>query len=148
MMFNRETEYALRALVHIQLQNYDDRRPGGKEIAQETGAPYYYTAKILQRLVRQGLLCSLKGKGGGFYFDKGKPDLMIRDLILAIEGEKKITGCVFGLTKCDEKHPCPFHDQYAPIREAMARLVSGESIQSVAKKYFLNTVNGSPDKVK
>lgn len=147
-MFNRETEYALRALVHIQLQNYAGKRPGVKEIAVETDAPYYFTAKILQRLVRMGLLCSLKGKGGGFYFNKAKPDLKIRDLIAAIEGEKKIKGCVFGLNKCDEKHPCPFHDQYAPIREAIARLVSSESIQSVARKYFLNTLGGSPHKVK
>jgi Rrf2 family protein len=134
-MFNRETEYALRALVHIQLQNFDGKRPGVKEIAVETDAPYYYTAKILQRLVRQGLLCSLKGKNGGFFFDKDKPDLRIRDLIVAIEGEKKIKGCVFGLKKCDENHPCPFHDQYAPIRDAVERLVSQESIQSISMKY-------------
>ena len=82
-MFNKETEYALRGLVYIQLQNLSDKKPGVAEIAKEIEAPHFYTAKILQRLVRNGFVESLKGKGGGFYFDKDKPDLPIKDLIIS-----------------------------------------------------------------
>ena len=66
-MFNKETEYALRGLVYIKLQNLQGRRPGTVEMAKEIEAPQFFTAKILQRLVRFGFLESLKGKGGGFY---------------------------------------------------------------------------------
>ena len=72
-MFNKETEYALRGLVYIKLQNLKGRRPGTYEVAKEIEAPPFYTAKILQRLVRFGFLRSLKGKGGGFFFDPDKP---------------------------------------------------------------------------
>ena len=50
-MFNKETEYALRGLVYIKLQNLKVRRPGTAEVAKEIGAPPFFTAKILQRLV-------------------------------------------------------------------------------------------------
>ena len=33
-MFNKETEYALRGLVYIMLQNMKNRRPGTAEIAK------------------------------------------------------------------------------------------------------------------
>ena len=80
-MFNKETEYALRGLVYIQMQNIKGFRPGIDEISREIEAPRFFTAKILQRLVRMGFVMSLKGKGGGFFFDKEKPELTIKELI-------------------------------------------------------------------
>ena len=135
-MFNKETEYALRGLVYIKLQNLKNRRPGTAEIAKEIEAPPFYIAKILQRIVRVGLLESLKGKGGGFFFDKNKPDLTLVKLITATEGEKSFSGCGFGLKHCDENNPCPLHEKYAPIRNSINKLVSEETVQSLAEKVY------------
>jgi len=134
-MFKKETEYALRGLVYIQLQNLNNRKPGVSEIAKEIDAPHFYTAKILQRLVKIGFVSSLKGKNGGFYFEKDKVDIPLKKIITATEGEKIFTECGFGLKKCDNINPCPLHNQYGPIREAINNLVSNETIQSLALKY-------------
>ena len=136
-MFYKETEYALRGLVYIQMQNSNGRRPGIVEIAKEIEAPQFYTAKILQRMVKLGLVSSLKGKGGGFYFKEGS-NVVLRDLIMQTEGSKTLIGCAFGLKHCDCENPCPLHNEYAPIRESINNLVSTETIQSLAKKYTLN----------
>jgi len=133
-MFNKETEYALRGLVYIQLQNFEGKRPGITEIAEQIDAPYFYTAKILQRLVRQGFIESQKGKGGGFYFDIKKPDLSLKQLILATQGDNLFCGCGFGLKQCDENNPCPLHNKYAEIRNALNKLVTEENVQSLAQK--------------
>jgi Rrf2 family protein len=133
-MFNKETEYALRGLVYIQLQNIKERRPGTAEVAREIEAPPFFTAKILQRLVRAGFVESVKGKGGGFYFDPAKPVVKLETLISAIEGNRSYSGCGFGLKHCDDINPCPLHDKYAPIRERTRRLVTSESVQSLAYK--------------
>ena len=133
-MFNKETEYALRGLVYIQLQNYKFRRPGTVEVAKEIDAPPFFTAKILQRLVRHGFLESIKGKGGGFFFDTEKADLPLVKLIEAIEGDRSFSGCGFGLRHCDINNPCPLHDKYAPIRDSIGKLVSEETVQSLAEK--------------
>jgi len=120
--------------VYIQIQNSLERRPGVAEIAEKITAPPSFTAKILQRLVRLGFVESLKGKGGGFYFDSQKPDLPIKDLIIATEGGRNFSGCGFGLKQCNDQNPCPLHYKYAPIREAINNLVSDETVQSLAKK--------------
>ncbi|KAF0202947.1 MAG: BadM/Rrf2 family transcriptional [Bacteroidetes bacterium] len=133
-MFNKETEYAIRGLVYIQLQNSEGKRPGMAEIAEQINAPHFYTAKILQRLVRQGFIESQKGKGGGFYFDPQKPDLSLKQLISATQGEDLFSGCGFGLKQCDENNPCPLHDKYALIRDALNKLVTEENIQTLAQK--------------
>ena len=136
-VFNKETEYALRGLVYIKLQNLSGRRPGTIEISQEIDAPQFYTAKILQRLVRLGFVESQKGKGGGFYFDTEKTNLSLKDLILATEGGKAIQGCGFGLKQCDENNPCPLHEKYAPIRDALNDLITEVDIQSLAQKILM-----------
>ena len=133
-MFKKETEYALRALAYIKLQNLKGRRPGIAEIATEIETPQSFTAKILQRMVKQGFVQSLKGINGGFYFDTAKEDLQLRKVIVFIEGDSLFSGCGFGLKHCDENNPCPLHFSYAPIRDAIEKLVTEETIQGLAEK--------------
>jgi Rrf2 family protein len=140
-MFNKETEYALRGLVYIKLQNLKDRRPGTAEVAKEIGAPHFFIAKILQRLVKAGFLESLKGKGGGFFFDATKPEVPLARIIAATEGDNTYSGCGFGLKQCSEDNPCPLHDKYAPIRDSINTLVTNETIQSLAEKVYLKEIN-------
>lgn len=139
-MFNKETEYALRGLVYIKSRNLLNRRPGIEEIAKEIDAPRFYIAKILQRLVREGFLESLKGKGGGFFFNPDKPELKLEDLIKATEGDRLFSGCGFGLKECSDENPCPLHEKYAPIRESILKLVSNDSVQSLAEKVMRNEI--------
>jgi len=140
-MFNKETEYALRGLIYIKLQNIRNRRPGTSEVSNEIGAPQFFTAKILQRLVRNGFLESVKGKGGGFYFDPEKPDLPLKNLIISTEGERSFSGCGIGLKNCDENNPCPLHEKYAPIRKTINEMVSEETVQSLAEKMHSQKLN-------
>lgn len=137
-MFKKETEYALRALVYIQLQNNAERRPGIAEIASEIETPQSFTAKILQRLVKQGFVQSLKGINGGFFFDPASEELPLKNVIVSIEGDSLFKGCGFGLKHCDENNPCPLHYDYAPIRDGINRLVTEQTIQGLAKKYSGN----------
>ena len=133
-MFKKETEYALRGLVYIQLQNHIGRKPGIAEIANEIDTPTSFTAKILQRLVRMRFIESVKGKNGGYYFSPDQKELSLKEVVMAIEGDRILTGCGFGLKQCDDENPCPLHNTFSSIRDAIENLLSGETIQSLAKK--------------
>jgi len=137
-MFNKETEYALRALIYIQLRNLESRRPGTIEIAHEIDAPQFYTGKILQRLVKMGMVKSQKGKGGGFFFNPDKPSLSLKEVINTIEGNKIFEGCAIGLRQCNDSSPCPLHDKYKAIRNAIEELITNETIQSIVIKISEN----------
>ena len=139
-MFKKETEYALRGLVYIQIQNQLGKNPGITEIASKIGTPPSFTAKILQRLVRIGFIESIKGKNGGYYFDSKSPELSLKKVVVAIEGDKIFSDCGFGLKHCDYENPCPLHEAYDPIRKAIDNLLSIETIQSQAKKDNTATV--------
>jgi Rrf2 family protein len=132
IMFKKETEYAMRALVYIQNCNLNQHRPGTAEISSETETPHPFIAKILHRLVKQHILESLKGKGGGFFLDPEQPALSLKTLIVLIEGDKIFTDCGFGMKQCNENHPCPLHVHYSLLRTELNNLVEHQTIQSLA----------------
>jgi len=133
-MLSKSTGYAIRALVFIQLQNWNDMRPGVIEIAREIEAPTAFTAKILHTLTSRKLLWSMKGRGGGFLFPDNESNLTLYDVILVIEGGSIFTACGFGLKNCSDTNPCPLHVDYLKIRDGLYNLVQKETIHSLAEK--------------
>lgn len=133
-MLAKGTEYAIRALVYIQLQNWKEKRPGVVEIAKEIEAPSAYSAKIFQTLSKHKLVNSMKGRGGGFFFDENQSDLTIYDVIHVMEGDDCFHKCGFGLRNCNNNNPCPMHDQYSIVRKTFYNIVKIETIESLSKK--------------
>ena len=135
-MLSKSTEYAIRALVYISLQNLTGRRPLITEISKEIESPQAFTAKILQILSRHRLVCSTKGRGGGFYFDDRNINISIYDVINVMEGDDLFYKCGFGLKNCDDNNPCPLHNRYKAVRDNYYRIVKEESIASLAKRIY------------
>jgi Rrf2 family protein len=133
-MLSKSTEYGIRALVHIQLQNWKNKRPGVVETSKEIEAPEAFTAKILHQLTTHRLLDSMKGRGGGFFFKDNQSDLTLYEVILVLEGDRLFTKCGFGLKNCSDSNPCPLHDGYVHIREGFLNLAKTETISSMAQK--------------
>jgi len=134
MMLSKATEYAIRGLVYINMQNRKGDRPGFREVAREVDAPEHFMAKILQTLTRHQLIRSAKGRGGGFFFPEKEEQLRLYEVIRVMEGEAFFSKCVFGFNMCDDKHPCPMHEDFVKIRDEFVELAKTQSIQSLAHK--------------
>jgi Rrf2 family protein len=132
-MLAKSTEYAIRALVYIQLQNWKKKHPGVQEIAKEIEAPEAFTAKILQTLTRHEIVDSRKGRGGGFLFNEEQLNLTLYEVILVMEGDFCFTKCGFGFKHCNDANPCPLHDRYAALRKGFLNIAKTETIQMLSK---------------
>nr|WP_321411645.1 Rrf2 family transcriptional regulator [uncultured Carboxylicivirga sp.] len=133
-MLSKSTEYAIRALVFVQLKNWEQKRPGVGEIAKEIEAPEAYTAKILQTLTKNKLMDSMKGRGGGFFFNDNQSNLTLYEVIHVVEGDACFHKCGFGLKQCNNDNPCPLHEQYKVVRDGFFEIVKTETIQSLSEK--------------
>lgn len=128
------TEYAIRAMVYVQLKNWEQKRPGLGEIAKEIEAPPAYSAKILQTLTRHQLLDSMKGRGGGFFFNNNQSNLTLYDIIHVMEGDALFQKCGFGLKNCNDINPCPLHEKYKQVRDGFYEIANTETIRSLAER--------------
>jgi len=72
------------------------------DIAEISGASKHHTAKVLQRLVKHGLLGSIRGPSGGFYLKKMANKILLIEILEALEGEIKINDCPI------DNPVCPF----------------------------------------
>lgn len=71
-----------------------------QEIAEKTGSSRHHVAKILQRLVKEGFLASLRGPSGGFRLHKPADQITLLDIYQVIEGPIEITSCPMERTIC------------------------------------------------
>jgi len=145
-MISKSAEYAIRALVFIQLQNQKNNRPGVIEIAREIEAPAAYAAKILQQISKRKLVNSMKGRGGGFFFTEEQENVTLFDIIQIMDGDYIFHKCGFGLKNCSDSNPCPLHNEYKKVRDTYTEIVKNETIFSLAEKIsegkaFLNRIS-------
>jgi len=131
-MLAKSTEYAIRALVYIELENRKGKRPGVKQIARQIASPEPYTGKFMQTLSKYGLVRSAKGRGGGFFFDNQIRPLSLQKIIMVLEGEAYFNKCGLGFNGCDSHAPCPIHKDYILAKQKLYDLFENETIESLA----------------
>lgn len=130
-MLTKTSEYALRSLIYIAMHAVNGKKIGIKEVANELELPLAFIGKILQELVRKGLLASTKGPNGGFFLDRSASSISIMDVVREIDGLEAFKRCGLGLKKCSDDHPCPLHQDFKVYRDGLARLFSQRSIQDL-----------------
>lgn len=103
-LINRNTDYAIKALMHIAKQN-SERIPVS-ELAKTLEIPNPFLRKILQILNKRGVLNSYKGKGGGFLLACSPDQIFLKDLINIFQGPVKLNECIFKKNICPDLKTC------------------------------------------
>lgn len=134
-MFSKACEYAIRSSIYIASQTINGRRVSLTDVAQKIESPEAFTSKILQKLVKNNIIKSVKGPGGGFDVDVNNLEKIKLILIVnAFEGNV-LTRCSLGLNECSDVQPCPFHYKYKPIRERLLHIFENTSLQDLMKGF-------------
>lgn len=105
-MFSQTVEYALRAVVHLAAEAPAARTTD--QIAAVTKVPRAYLSKVLQSLVRSGVVASQRGLGGGMTLGRPPEELTILEVVNAVEPIQRIRTCPLGLA-AHGVHLCPLH---------------------------------------
>lgn len=133
-MFSKECEYAIRAVLYIATQSHNAQSSGMKAIAAAIDSPEAFTAKILQKLSRAGLIQSHKGPNGGFFIEQQKPHkTKLADIVRAIDGDQIFTGCGLGLKQCNAQNPCPLHHTFKKIRDDIQEMLESADLDQLAE---------------
>ena len=127
-MFSQTVEYALRAAVFLAAQPGEPATT--EEVAERTRVPAPYLAKILQGLVRAGLVKSQRGVGGGVTLAKDPAELTILEVVNAVEPIKRITTCPLGL-QTHGPRLCPLHRRVDAALAAVESAFGGTTLAEV-----------------
>jgi len=132
-MFSKACEYGIKATIFIAINSSENRRVSPKEISEEIDSPQAFTAKILQALVKNNIIKSVRGAYGGFEIGKDKiVTTKLAQIVYAIDGDKIYSGCGLGLHTCNENHPCPVHDKFKIVRTELKDMLENTSLEQLA----------------
>ncbi len=131
LRLTKKADYGLMAMKHLAEQPSGTAR-NAKELAEAYGIPQEALAKILQRLVKAGLLDSQQGIRGGYRLARDPETISAFEVIRAIDGPLFITSCVTIRGECGQTDRCT-------VREPLQKVNS--SIESVLKRIMISELN-------
>src|SRR6478736_2210497 len=137
LKLTKKADYGLMAMKHL-AEHAHKGSCSAKDVADAYGIPQEALAKILQRLVKAGLLHSQHGTNGGYTLARDARTITAFEVIRAIDGPLFITSCVTVRGECDQSDRCS-------IREPLRKV--NESIEAVLKRIKISHMREEPEEV-
>jgi Rrf2 family transcriptional regulator, iron-sulfur cluster assembly transcription factor len=129
MVFSKSFGYAVRGVLYIAIMNGDRKRIQLDEIAEKLTIPRFFLGKIMQKMVKEGILESGKGKHGGFSINEKTLKTTLLKLV-AITGDKnEPDSCVLRFRKCNKANPCPMHQETEALRKEWNNLLQTTTLE-------------------
>lgn len=125
---------AIKAVIYLCVKSDDKRYIGLKEVAKGIDSSEHTVGKILQSLVHNEIIGSIKGPSGGFYITEKQKELPIMKIVVAIDGrENFFSQCGLGLSKCSATHPCPIHKHFEPVKKQIETIFTERRVGELSK---------------
>jgi Rrf2 family protein len=137
LKLTKKADYALMAMKHL-AERSSQASLSAKDVADAYGIPPEALAKILQKLVKAGLLHSQHGTNGGYTLARAAHTISAFEVIQAIDGPLFITSCITVRGECGQSDRCN-------IREPLRKV--NESIEAVLKRIKISHMREEPEQV-
>lgn len=127
-MLSQTATYALRAMAFL-AKKKDEGPILSQTISEEMRIPKNFLSKILNRLVKEGLIRSIRGTGGGFILAKDPSKIRMRDVVALFMKIDDYKNCFLALKKCDGS--CALHPRWKRIAEQIEAMLDDITIDKM-----------------
>ena len=131
LRLSKKADYALIAMKHL-ARKAGASSTSAREIAEQYDIPIELLAKVLQRLVRTGLLASTQGTRGGYTLSRSPKSISVGDVIQAIDGPFTVTACSTEKNDCEQYSKCSVRDPLWQIRERIVATLGTVTLSEMA----------------
>ena len=121
-VLSQTAEYALRAVLRLAVRDQGEERSRAsvRDLAHGLEIPQNYLSKILNQLVRAGVLVSSRGKHGGFQLARPASALTLLEVITPFDRPDQRKQCLLGQSTCSDETPCAAHWRWRALGEEVA----------------------------
>ena len=127
MVITRATEYAIRTVIYLA------KHPKGeivlkKDICRTQDVTPAFLTKILQPLIKVGIVSSQRGVGGGFLLNKKAEDITLLDILEAEEGPLSLNHCLVEKGICQRDALCSAHLVWEEAQSSMVGVLKRHNV--------------------
>jgi Rrf2 family protein len=130
MQIPRRVDYGLRAVIYLADQQ-PEKCSSIAEIAKHQGVPKKFLEKIIQDLVRRGLIKSKRGSMGGYMLARPAEAISFRDVIEAIEGPIFVNACLDHELGCDQIPRCTMIGVWTEVQRSINEVLGRTTIAAL-----------------
>lgn len=146
-MLSSRARYATRALLELS-KHYDQGPTSIQEIATKQNIPLKYLEQILVVLKLARFVNSKKGPGGGYFLARSPGEIVLGDVVRAMDGPIAPISCVsvsgYHECGCPEPETCGLRMVFKEARDAIANVLDSTSFEDIQfKQEALSLIVGS-----
>lgn len=129
-----KSDYGLRAM--IDLAQYFGQGPiQCSDIARRQDIPEYYLDQLLMALRKAGLVRSLRGPQGGHVLTKHPSQILMGEVIQALDGSVSPMECVPDPGSCNQSSGCAIREIWLKVDEFTQQLVMNTTLEELARQH-------------
>jgi Rrf2 family protein len=133
MQISRRVDYGLRAVIYLSGQN-PEKCCSITEIAKNQGMPKKFLEKIIQDLIRGGLIKSRRGSCGGYTLARAAERISFYDVIEAVEGPIAVNACMDHQLGCDQIPRCTMIGVWSEVQRTVTDVLSRTTIADLQQR--------------
>lgn len=126
----RRSDYGIRASIALASRAPEWLKAG--EIAKEMSIPRGFLHQVLQGLQRAGLVESRAGRAGGYALARPPADIMVLEVIEALEGALDTGECALRGGPCRWDEVCAIHEVWFQGQSLFRQALASASLAQVA----------------
>jgi Rrf2 family protein len=132
-IFSRSCEYGIQAVLFLAKNATAGAPLHLRTISSGLKVPHHFLSKVLQTLVRDGIVLSHKGQTGGFKLGRPASEITLAEIVEAIDGKGFLDRCVLGFSKCSGEEPCPAHEEWKPAKQMILGMLQAKTIDHLSR---------------
>lgn len=126
MHITQHTDYALRVLLHV--GSNPGRRVTIAEIAERFDISRSHLMKVVNQLVREGMLEGQRGKGGGLSLAKPAASIQVGDVVRRMEPGMALVECFGTEGRCLLNPACKLKRALSQALDAFLQVLDGYTL--------------------
>lgn len=142
MQIPRRVDYGLRAVIYLSGQD-PNKCCSIAEIASQQGVPRKFLEKIIQDLIRAGLIKSKRGSCGGYTLARSPDEISFYDVIEAIEGPVAVNACMDPETGCNQLPRCTMLGVWNELQQMVVNVFTRTTIGALRHRPCKDSLGSS-----
>ena len=142
MQVSRRVDYGLRAVIYLSGQD-PDRCCSITEIAKQQGVPKKFLEKIIQDLIRGGLIKSKRGACGGYALARSPAAISFYNVIEALEGPIAVNVCMDPHVTCDLLPRCTMVHVWSEVQRKVTEVFTKTTLADLRQSPCRETLGGA-----
>lgn len=128
LRLSKRVEYALMALLHMSEKQGDVVSVA--ELAERYDIPSEMLGKVMQSLARADLVISLHGAHGGYKLARPFDELVLGDVMEAVEGPFRLVRCQETPESCDQYEVCTIREPVLAIQDQLLKYLASFELKT------------------